>query len=155
MVDAQAATTAHAGPQGGDEGLEAVRNQGLRSECREAPILPMRIELIGWCADAEVVQEILRPGADLGARAVDADRKIANQADAHSGGFSRRLRRTEGLERDPLQEGVVENRCRPAALLCFEPCVLIEIAAAVAHEGQELGGERRVLSEVLQREFVE
>ena len=101
------------------------------------------------------MQEILRPCADLRSCAVDPDREIADQADAHSGRFGRGLGRAERFGRDPLQEGVKENRSSPTALSCLEPGVPIERAAAFAHEGVESDGHGRVSGKVMQHEVIE
>ena len=80
VIDAHAAGMRHGGAQGRDERLEAVRDQGLRREAGQAPILPARVEQIGRRADIQAEQQVLLARPGMAAAGSHPDRKIGDQA---------------------------------------------------------------------------
>jgi hypothetical protein len=102
MVDAQAAGMAHVGSHQFDEWPVAMPRKGDRIEGRQPPVLTRWIENIGRRADFDVIEEIgLCPG--FRSSPVAPHRKIAIEADAHSGSLRALFRVSQLLIGDPLQ----------------------------------------------------
>ena len=103
---------------------------------------PLGLKKSGGAPMLRSVRNASGVGADLRAVAIEADRQVGDQADAHAGVFRRLLRGGEGAVGQPLQEGVEVM----VAVASFEAGVAGEALALLAHEGLE--GRRRRFEEV-------
>ena len=106
---------AHGGAQGRDERLEAARQQRLRREAGQAPVLAARVEQIGRRADVQAEQQVLLARPGMAAARIHPDRKIGDQPDAHAGVARVLLHVREAARRDPLQEQVELDRAALSA----------------------------------------
>ncbi len=79
MIDPDAATPVHVGPQRPGERLVPVGPQGVRDVGRETPVLTIAGEVVGRGADPgiERQQVLVRPG--VGTARIDTDREIGDQ----------------------------------------------------------------------------
>src|ERR1044072_4108894 len=97
-----------------DERLEAARDQRLRREARQTPVLSPWVEEIGRRADAQAGQQILLPRPGMAPARTHADREIGDEADAHAGLARALLHARETARREPLREHVGLDRTRCA-----------------------------------------
>ncbi len=109
MVDAQRARAAHVGTQGLDEDAVAAGTQMVRPQRRQAPALPVGIELVRRCADAGTGTEGGRLAPHVRAAAVDRHRQVEEQADAEPERLAPRVHPNQLLDGDPLQVEVIEH----------------------------------------------
>ena len=84
MIQAQGAARGHVGAQELDEGAIARGAQRARRIGRQAPVLSLRVELVGRRAAGGLQRVGLAVGPHLGAAAVGAEREIDIEADRHA-----------------------------------------------------------------------
>ena len=84
VVDADRAGAAHAGAQHLDEGLVAGFAQPVGAQRRQAPVLPVGVELVGRRADAGAEREAILMAPGIRAGAVGRHRQILVEPDRHA-----------------------------------------------------------------------
>ncbi len=102
MVDPDAARRPQAEPHGADPGVVAGLAEPPGVERREAPVLPLGVEVVGRRADPHAERHRVLPQPGVGAAGVDADGEVLHQVDLGAGPGELALG-------EPLQPGVVAD----------------------------------------------
>ena len=104
MIEPDGAGVPHGRSQQLAQRGEVIHRQCVRVERRQAPILPLRIELVGRRAHGDVGEHrvLLAPG--VGAVAVDADGKVGVETDRHATAARRLHAGAELAVGNPLQK---------------------------------------------------
>ena len=104
VIDAQAAGVAQARANRLHERLVAGTAQPGRHERRQAPVLPLRVELVGRRADAHAAREDILKCPSVGSSGIEADRQILH--DRHG------RRRPRELPIDQILQPLVKDDAR-------------------------------------------
>src|ERR1700756_1764804 len=96
----------HTGTQGSDEWSITLRLQRAGRKRSQTPILTIRVEQIGRCADLQAAEHVVRVGPSVTACCADPNREVCHQTNCHSCTLCGLLCAGEGAVCEPLQKAV-------------------------------------------------
>src|SRR5262249_51855662 len=105
----------HTGLKGSNEWAIALRLQCAGRKCSQTPILPIRVEQIGWRADLQTTEHVVLMGPSVTACGTHPNREVRDQTNRHSCSPCLSLRAGEGAVSEPLQKTMKQDL---ASVLC-------------------------------------